>query len=69
MLVQFHPECQDKIQNNGRAESHESGVDEVFPDAAGRKIELFPQFRTNSKYLVFNEIPKLVHSSVSIIAS
>jgi hypothetical protein len=41
MLVQFHPKGQYEVQDNGGAEGHESGVDEVFPDAARREIELF----------------------------
>lgn len=41
MLVQLHPEGQHEVQDNGRAEGHEGGVDEVFPDAARREIELF----------------------------
>ena len=67
--MQLHPESKHKVQDNGRAEGHESGIDEVFTDTASREIELFSQFRTNSKYLVFNEIPKLVHTCFTIIAS
>ena len=41
MLVQIHPERQYKVQDNGWTEGHEGGVNEVFPDAARREIELF----------------------------
>lgn len=65
VCLHFHPERQNKIQDYGRSEREERGVNEIKPDAAGRDIHLLPQPGADPKCLLFNEISNSFHTGIS----
>lgn len=58
VLPYLHPESQHEINDDGRPESKEGGVNKIKTDAAGREMKLFSQPGTNSEDLILQEIAK-----------
>jgi hypothetical protein len=64
MLADIHDKGQGKIDNDGRPEGDEGGVNEEQPDAGRRHSKLFTQPGADTKGITFKKYLNLICKSV-----
>ena len=61
IILNIHPESDEKINDNGRAHGQKRDVDKVLPDGSGSHPHFVTNIGAHAEYMPFYELPESLH--------